>query len=222
MAVAGLLLVLSRAASLGSLPIGHTPLDGPTPTPTAAQSPPAPVPSRTTQLAADSAGMPTWATTALSVLCLTVVAVAVIALLASAARSSTRFRRRLVRPATRPLSSIQVAEEEVVAALEAGLLDLDDEDVDPRTAVIACWVRLEQAAAGAGVPRQSGDTSTDLVVRMLAQHSLSTTLLTGLADVYRLARYATHQVDADMRDQAGSALRRLRTELTGPQLVSEG
>ena len=41
---------------------------------------------------------------------------------------------------------------EVVAAVDAGLLDLDDADPDPRRAVIACWVRLEQAAAAAGTP----------------------------------------------------------------------
>jgi hypothetical protein len=108
-----------------------------------------------------------------------------------------------------------VAEEEVVAALEAGLLDLDDADVDPRKAVIACWVRLEQAASAVGVPREPGDTSTDLVVRVLGQYSASAGVLTSFADVYRLARYATHQVDTDMRDHARDALRRLRAELTG-------
>jgi hypothetical protein len=107
-------------------------------------------------------------------------------------------------------------EEEVVAALDAGLLDLDDDAADPRTAVIACWVRLEQAAAAAGVPRLPDDTATDLVVRMLTRRHLDADLLNGFADVYRRARYATHRVDDDMRLQARSSLHRLRDELTAP------
>jgi hypothetical protein len=135
--------------------------------------------------------------------------------LRSAAGLSTRFRRRAIRERP-PVRVAQLrAEEEVVKALDAGLLDLDDTDADPRTAVIACWVRLEQAAAAAGTARLPGDTATDLVVRMLAGHALAEEVLTGFADVYRRARYATHAVDASMREQARSALHRLRAELTG-------
>ena len=108
------------------------------------------------------------------------------------------------------------AREEVLAAVDAGLSELDDSDADPRRAVIACWVRLEQAAAAAGTPRAPGDTSTDLVGRLLTEHQVSAPVLYPLADVYRLARYATHTVDATMRDQARSALGHLRAELARP------
>lgn len=104
--------------------------------------------------------------------------------------------------------------EEVLAAVDAGLADLDSDDRDPRRAVIACWVRLEQAAAAAGTPRQPGDAPADLVVRLLAAHQVSAAVLYPLADVYRLARYATHTVDSTMRDQARAALGQLRAELT--------
>ena len=62
--------------------------------------------------------------------------------------------------------------EELVAALDAGLEELSDADRDPRRAVIACWVRLEQAAAAAGTPRHPGDTPTDLVGRLLAEQQV--------------------------------------------------
>lgn len=116
--------------------------------------------------------------------------------------------------------------EDVVAALDAVLVELSDADRDPRRAVIACWVRLEQAAAAAGTPRHPGDTPTDLVSRLLRAHRVSADVLATFADVYREARYATHVVDEAMRNQARSALRRLRAELAGgapaPQASAAG
>ncbi|MBX7269111.1 DUF4129 domain-containing protein [Micromonospora sp. Llam7] len=110
---------------------------------------------------------------------------------------------------------------EVVAAVDAGLVELDDRATDPRTAVIACWVRLEEAAAGAGVSRLAGDTPTDLVTRLLRGDPstgvpaiVSADVLAEFAQVYREARYATRPVGEQTRDQARAALRRLRGELT--------
>ncbi|MER7415292.1 DUF4129 domain-containing protein [Micromonospora peucetia] len=124
-------------------------------------------------------------------------------------------------PARRPRRTPEGTAREVAAALDAGLEDLDDRDTDPRTAVIACWVRLEEAAAGAGVPRLTGDTPTDLVIRLLrgdpsagVPSIVSGDVLAEFAHVYREARYATREVDERTRDQARAALRRLRGELT--------
>lgn len=103
--------------------------------------------------------------------------------------------------------------EDLVAVLDAGLHDLSDADLDPRRAVIACWVRLEQAAADAGTPRHPGDTPTDLVARLLTEQRVDAAALAALAAVYREARYATHTVDDRMRASARSALQRLRTDL---------
>ncbi|RZU73320.1 uncharacterized protein DUF4129 [Micromonospora kangleipakensis] len=123
-------------------------------------------------------------------------------------------------PVQRARRTAEGTAREVVAALDAGLVELDDRDTDPRTAVIACWVRLEEAAEEAGVPRLAGDTPTDLVSRLLRGEPAagvpaiaSADVLDGFAHVYREARYATHTVDERMRDQARAALRRLRGEL---------
>ncbi|MGC4786627.1 DUF4129 domain-containing protein [Micromonospora sp. DT178] len=124
-------------------------------------------------------------------------------------------------PAQRSRRTPEGTAREVAAALDAGLEELDDRDTDPRTAVIACWVRLEQAAAGAGVSRLAGDTPTDLVTRLLRGDPsvgipaiASADVLAEFAHVYREARYATREVDERTRDQARAALRRLRGELT--------
>lgn len=123
-------------------------------------------------------------------------------------------------PARRPRRTPEGTAREVAAALDAGLEELDDRATDPRTAVIACWVRLEEAAAGAGVPRLAGDTPTDLVSRLLRGDPsagvpaiVSADVLAEFAHVYREARYATREVDEHTRDQARAALRRLRGEL---------
>jgi hypothetical protein len=114
-----------------------------------------------------------------------------------------------------PVLTRRSAAEEVVAAVDAGLSDLSDTDLDPRRAVIACWVRLEQVAAAVGTPRQVTDTAADLVTRLLAGHDIDAVVLAEFADIYRQARFTTHTVDERMRGQARAALERVRSELTG-------
>jgi hypothetical protein len=156
--------------------------------------------------------LPAWTGTVALVL-LGVVGVLVIGLVtwallrqAMSRRGSRKGRRDPRRPEPRTA-------EDLVAALDAGLQELSDTDRDPRRAVIACWVRLEQAAAAAGTPRHAGDSPTDLVARLLAEQRLDAGVLTPFAAVYRQARYATHTVDDQMRQQARSALERLRLDL---------
>ncbi|MDM4722519.1 DUF4129 domain-containing protein [Micromonospora sp. WMMA1363] len=171
---------------------------------------------------ATRAQIPSWiATAALVLLGLALVAAFGYLAVTLARGAVRRVTRRL--PAQRPARAPAAdTAQEVVAALDAGLVDLDDADTDPRTAVIACWVRLEEAAAGAGVPRLAGDTPTDLVTRLLRGDPAadvpaiaSADVLAEFAHVFREARYATRPVDEHTRDQARAALRRLRGELAG-------
>ncbi|RIV39533.1 DUF4129 domain-containing protein [Micromonospora radicis] len=164
--------------------------------------------------------IPSWLGTAALVL----LGVALLAALGYLAWTVLRgVSRRVTRalPARTARRSAEGTAREVVAAVDAGLVELDDRATDPRTAVIACWVRLEEAAAAAGVPRLTGDTPTDLVTRLLRGDPstgvpaiVSADVLAEFADVYREARYATRPVDERTRDQARAALRRLRGELT--------
>jgi hypothetical protein len=165
--------------------------------------------------------IPEWLMGAAQVLCLLAVVGVVVLVFWLLLRSGLRTKERKLTEA--PAADPKVAREHVIAAVDAGLTELDDADADPRRAVIACWVRLEQAAAAAGTPRAPGDTPTDLVTRLLAEQQVSAIVLYPLAEVYRLARYATHTVDATMRDQARGALGQLRAELSRsstPQAVA--
>jgi hypothetical protein len=158
--------------------------------------------------------LPSWATTLVSALCIAIVLAVVGAVLWLALRGLVGDgRRRMIEQPAPQTRTAAGRREEVLAAVDAGLVDLDDNDTDPRRAVIACWVRLEEAAAAAGTARQPGDAPGDLVLRLLAAHQVSAGVLLPLADVYRLARYATHTVDSGMRDSARAALRQLRAEL---------
>jgi hypothetical protein len=102
---------------------------------------------------------------------------------------------------------------EVAAALDAGLDQLARSGSDPRSVVISCWVRLEDAAASAGTPRRPSDAPSDLVLRLLEGHRISRPVLDRLAAVYRTARYSSGPVDDSMRADAVSALQHLRAEL---------
>ncbi|HEX6077123.1 MAG TPA: DUF4129 domain-containing protein [Micromonosporaceae bacterium] len=112
-------------------------------------------------------------------------------------------------------SGSEAAIEPVRAAVAAGLEELNLDGADPRAAVIACWLRLERAAAAVGTPRQPSDVPADLVARTLAEHDVSEPVLDRLARVYRQARYAPGEVGETMRDEARDALRQLDAELAG-------
>ncbi|MEQ4305936.1 DUF4129 domain-containing protein [Plantactinospora sp. B6F1] len=226
-AVAGLLALAALAAAHSS--IGFTRVQPPADiVPTFEQPLPptgAEQPARSAAPGQPGDYLPHWVPYLGTLLCGAVVVAVLAALVWALARDLLRRRRGLARPGARKLRSAEQTAEEVVAALDAGLVDLSDSDADPRRAVIACWVRLEQAAAVAGVQRRPGDTPTDLVTRLLgAGRPVSADVLAAFADVYREARYATHTVDERMRTQALTALRRLRTELTsgGDRLGGDG
>lgn len=215
-AVLGLLFVTALAATWSAPQLTQL---NPDPEPTPAQRPPlfparptvTPAgPDGSTTPAAD--GLPGWIGTAAII----VLSLAGAALLGLVIWALVRDRlRRQARTAGRrgPAAPVPNTADDVVAALDAGLEELSDTDRDPRRAVIACWVRLEQAAAAAGTTRLPGDSPTDLVGRLLAEQQVDARVLAALLAVYRAARYATHTVDDQMRVQAISALERLRADL---------
>jgi Domain of unknown function (DUF4129) len=218
-AVLGLLFVTSLAATRSAPQLNQLTPD-PEPTTTAPLFPGAADATRAggTAPAAppDAAkGLPDWIGTA--ALVVLGIAGAVIVALVIWALLRDQMRRQARRAGRRaPVAAAPSTAEDLVAALDAGLEELSDTDRDPRRAVIACWVRLEQAAAAAGTPRNPGDSPTDLVGRLLAEQQVDARVLAALLEVYRQARYATHTVDDQMRAQARSALGRLRADLGAP------
>jgi hypothetical protein len=219
LAVAVLLAAAALAAALSSPGIGRIPLPSERETPGAESGSPSAA-SASAQAAEHipppyDLHIPGWFSTGLATLCGAAVIAVVAVLLWYVVRDTiqVRGRRLTVEPGEPPAPAAHP--EKVVAAVDAGLAELADTDADPRRAVIACWVRLERAAADAGTPRERGDTPTDLVQRLLAAHAVSRPVLDRFAAVYREARYATHVIDERMRETAVSSLRQLRDELAG-------
>jgi hypothetical protein len=161
----------------------------------------------------DTLPVPAWLTWLVTAVCATVLLIVVGSLLWLMLRERVLERRRGLMAENSAPPTLARTQARVRAALEEGLFDLANAEQDPRRAVIACWLRLEDAAAAAGTAREAGDTSTDLVRRLLAQHQISADVLDSLAALYREARFAPHAVDAAMREQAHAALRQVHDEL---------
>ncbi|GIJ44823.1 hypothetical protein Val02_17090 [Virgisporangium aliadipatigenens] len=159
--------------------------------------------------------IPGWVNGVLGVACALVTALLLGYLLWFVLRDTIQAKGRPIRvePGAPPPPAVHA---EVAAAVDAGLAALADGDSDARAAVIACWVRMEQAASEAGTPREPSDAPGDYVIRLLSTQAVSRDVLDRFAWVYRQARYSIGPVDDRMRQTAISALRQLRAELTGP------
>jgi hypothetical protein len=102
---------------------------------------------------------------------------------------------------------------EIVDAVDDGLAALAAGPVDE--VIIACWVRLEEAAAAAGVGRRAAETSTELATRVLDELHAPAPAVTVLLDRYRQARYSHHPLDDDDRVAATEALADIRAAIAG-------
>jgi hypothetical protein len=135
-------------------------------------------------------------------------------------------RRRHPEPEPEPDEPDAPTADEVRAAMAASRAALIEGD-DPRAAVIACWLALEELASRGGVPRAASDAPGDLVARMLgvardpsgerpfqALTGPAERALTALAERYRAARYAPAPVTEADRATARGALDRLAAELS--------
>src|SRR5699024_9377457 len=97
--------------------------------------------------------------------------------------------------------------EEQHAALHAGA---------PRNAIVACWVRLEDAVVSAGLTVRGSETSTELTQRVLATYLVDDAALVRLAALYREARFSRHDITEAMRAEAVEALEELHDGLAIP------
>ena len=97
-------------------------------------------------------------------------------------------------------------------AVEAGLAELARGPVDET--IIACWVRLEDAVATAGVERFPWETPAELATRVLRELAVPEVATRRLLALYREARYSRHELHEDARTEAAEALREIRAALS--------
>lgn len=91
----------------------------------------------------------------------------------------------------------------------------------PTDAVIAAWVRLEDAAARTGVPRDPAATATEFTVAVLDRTPVDPAATRTLLDLYLRARFSGERMAPEDVDAAVAALARLADGLHDPDLLAE-
>lgn len=91
---------------------------------------------------------------------------------------------------------------------------------EPRNAIVACWLRLEDDVAAAGWPRQPAETSAEYTSRVLAAAGLDREAVHALAALYREARFSSHPLGEADRDRAATALRTVHESLVAASAPS--
>lgn len=84
---------------------------------------------------------------------------------------------------------------------------------EPRNAIVACWLRVEDDVAKAGLPRHAAETSTEFTQRVLASSLFDAAPVIELAALYREARFSRHRMGQPERDCAMVALRQIHAAL---------
>ncbi|WP_131103910.1 DUF4129 domain-containing protein [Ornithinimicrobium sufpigmenti] len=103
----------------------------------------------------------------------------------------------------------------------AALLDASSEEVryraltqgDPRNAVVACWVALEDAVYRSGLDQDPSLTASELTGKVLARWEVDPKAIRTLSAAYREARFSRHPITEDQRRAAVDALEQIHHDL---------
>lgn len=172
----------------------------------------------------DRASTPEWLPSG-RLAALVVLAALVALVLALAGRLRLSFRRRrlsgdqlraTLAPVPQP-DPDEEAETPLADALGEALGDVGRGS--PRNAIVAAWLRLEEAAESAWFVHDPADTPSEFVERVLASYTLDADAIDRLAALYREARFSAHPITDGQRDEAraclATLLRGLRTRTPG-------
>ena len=84
---------------------------------------------------------------------------------------------------------------------------------EPRNAIVAAWLNLEESAASTGLPRDPAETSTEYTRRVLDTWDVDRGRLDDLAALYREARFSVHELGEEHRRRAIADLHVLHSDL---------
>ena len=132
-------------------------------------------------------------------------------LVAGAAAAFLILRSKRSRPGPTPGG----ADLDVVVgrAAELSLEDLRRER-DPRRAILAAYARMEGLFAGAGLLRRRTDTPSEYLADILHASSAPPGALLDLTLLFEEARFSSHEMSTNDRDEAISALAQISGALT--------
>ena len=87
----------------------------------------------------------------------------------------------------------------------------------PSDAVVAAWLRLEQAAADSGAPREDHQTPTEFTGALLVRYEVDPTATSTLRRLYQRARFGpVDQVSDHDAQAAAAALEHIVADLDRP------
>jgi hypothetical protein len=104
-------------------------------------------------------------------------------------------------------------EEQLREAVRSGQAALHEID-DARLAIIACYVAMEHSLAGAGAARGAAETPDELLERAAGKGLVRGAEAARLTTLFYEARYSTHPVPDERRDEARRALQVLAGALS--------
>ena len=104
--------------------------------------------------------------------------------------------------------------------LEETLDDLRAE-ADPRRAVIAAYARMERALAAYGLPRSPAEAPDEYLRRIFADLEVSRRATSRLTALFSWAKFSSHDVAPEMKQEAIEALEAVRGELRAAEILAE-
>jgi hypothetical protein len=128
----------------------------------------------------------------------------VLAVLVVVALQHRRETRRLAAPET-----VTAVPDPLALAVEAALLDLENED-DPRRAVIKAYASTEQVLRQHGLARLPSEAPLEYLDRVLRGLGARAGAVDRLTELFEHAAFSAHDVDGGMRAEAVAAFHGLR------------
>jgi hypothetical protein len=110
---------------------------------------------------------------------------------------------------------------EALSDVLAATLDDLRSEVDPRRAVIGAYARMERSLAAVGLPRGASEAPEEYVMRVLRDLPVSERGMARLTSLFAWARFSSHAVPPDMKDEAIGALEQVQKELEAAEAERE-
>jgi Domain of unknown function (DUF4129) len=104
-----------------------------------------------------------------------------------------------------PASALSLALDESVDDLRA--------ERDARRAVIAAYARMERALERAGLPRRAYEAPLEYLGRVLRELRVRTSSVLALTELFERAKFSSHKIDDEMKEEAIDALLAVRDDL---------
>lgn len=132
-----------------------------------------------------------------------------VALAGAAGGAAVIWYRRKPRPETRERD--EIVAEQLTAVLTQTLDDLEFDD--PRRAVIRAYARMEVVLAAHGFGRKAHEAPLEYLARVLRALNVRAEPAHALTELFELAKFSDHEIDAAMRQEAIDALATVRDDL---------